>query len=185
MNAQDLKDIVYDHYPFNIDLDDPRFINNPLTKTLINKCRQAYKQRDNWLNFLDSIKKLNIKVADYSFKLQSGLNPSLIAYIISESTNPYWLTLKISVIAPVYCLYYDNRSFDFNNRFIRFNPITEYEKEIFITIQNSLLKYYKNYDNLDLSDCYYLLNNLGNIRTFRRKPFLDECLFGAFMSIHP
>ena len=172
------------YYPDHTSLDESEIADHPFYEALRKRCTSCYDKKTNWENFLRYVDdNLAIKVIDYSFLLNS-FNPSYTAYVLSEQSNPYWLTVKVSVIEPVYLLYYDNRSPDQHNRFIRVNAITESEKNILSQIQEGLLKFYPDHSPLDLFTGFYQLSDFGEIKTYRRKPFLDECLFGPYLSIH-
>ncbi|MEO6524192.1 MAG: hypothetical protein ABIN91_21075 [Mucilaginibacter sp.] len=183
MNLNELKKVVKAYYPPEVDLDDEQsLLQTDEFKKLSNICSTFNK--DNWNNLLTEIKaNLGIQIWDYSLLFQN--NPSLIASIISDEKEQCNLILKISVIAPVYMLYYDNIAQNQNKRFLRINPISESETASFILIENALFKYFKDYSKLSFSDGFYVLHQMGNVKNHGRKPYLDECVFGPYLSIHP
>ncbi|MEO6524191.1 MAG: hypothetical protein ABIN91_21070 [Mucilaginibacter sp.] len=187
MSTQELIAIANAYYSPDIALDDPLYINHPSSKKMIEKCTEAYNDQNNWLSFLAEIKSnVNVRILDNSLNLSTTFSPSFCAHIITaeKQNEPYWLTAKISVIANVYDLYYDNRAFDQNNRFVRCNPVTDSEKNAYEQVKRSLDNFFKEYSPWDFSNGFYLLNHFKDIRLERRPPFLDECIFGTQISIH-
>ena len=183
MNLTELKKVVKAYYPSGIDLDDEQLLlKTEEFKKLSNICSTFNKS--NWNEFLGEIKaNSNLKIWDYSLLFQN--NPSLIASITSDEKQQCNLILKISVIAPIYTLYYDNIAQNQNKRFVRVNPVSESEIASFTLIENLLLKCFKSYSKLSFSDGFNVLPQMGNVKNNGRKPYLDECVFGPYLSIHP
>lgn len=156
-------------------------------------CSEASGNQENWILFLNSIKAIaNIEITE--FVLLKELNPSFIAVFLTEEYKrpkpkgyqPMQLVLKLSVLAPTYHLYFDNLDSENNKRLIRTNPITDKENLIFNKILEKLNLHYPGYSQFDFSNCFYSLSHLDNISdTNSRKPYLDECIFGLYLSIHP
>ncbi|WP_426669178.1 hypothetical protein ACPPVU_23510 [Mucilaginibacter sp. McL0603] len=193
MEINELIKIVDSYYPEGITLNDPELLNNSLFIKLLNVCLEANENNYQWIELLKGLKnKLSIEITE--FVLLTDCNPSFVAVFLTENYErpkpkdyePFQLILKISVIAPVYSIYFDNFVSDGNKRIIKSNPTTEKEKLVFNEVQESVIKLYQNYSPLDLSMAFHMLSHLGDISiSNKRKPFLDECIFGSYLSIHP
>lgn len=186
-------DIIYKYYPKDIALNDPELLGNKLFEKLISKCLAANKNQSQWIRFIKDLKS-NLDIEITEFNRLPEFNPSFIAVFLVEEYErpkpgdyePFQLVVKVSVIAPVYILYFDNLASGYNNRLIRDNPITEKEIFIFNSVRENLLKTYPGYGHFDLSMAFCMVPQLANISTInKRKPFLDECIFGLYLSIHP
>jgi len=193
MNREELMKIVKTYYPQGVLLNDPNLSNHPTYKKLINVCLSCNNDQNQWKTFIAQLKKAS-SVEIKEFILLSDFNPSLIAVFLTSNYErpkpltyePLQLVLKMSVLAPVYMLYFDNFVSDWNKRIIRENPITEREKQIFDQVKNKIINFYDVYSQLDIAMAHYMLSDLGDISiSNNRKPYLDECIFGLYLSIHP
>jgi|GEM_PF-1751245 len=193
MGIPELIKIVYTYYPIGVDIDQLELSGHESYLQLTNKCREADHNNKQWKEFLYAFKKLmNIEITE--FVLLSKSNPSFIAVFLTEDYNrpkdskyeSFQLVLKISVIAPVYSLYFDNLVSDWSHRLVRTNPITKKECLAHDHIREIIEKLYDNYSHLDITQAFQVLEHLGNISvTNKRKPYLDECIFGLYLSYHP
>jgi len=193
MEITDLIAIIDKYYPKNIVLNNPELLNQISFSNLKNICLEAYNDQDQWKMFLNEIKsKFDIEITE--FVLLNERNPSFIAVFLTENYErpkpvgyePLQLVLKLSVIAPVYTIYFDNLASDWNKRLIRTNPITKQETSVFNQIRENMDRFYSNYSKLDFINTFYTLSHLGDISNQnKRKPYLDECIFGLYLSIHP
>ncbi|NNU33210.1 hypothetical protein HK413_01730 [Mucilaginibacter sp. S1162] len=137
-------------------------------------------------------KDLNVEITEFVFLEQ--LNPSFIAvFIVNDYADtglsnyqPCQLVLKISALAPVYSIHFDNLISDWSKRIVRVNSINEKELFVFDKIEENIQKYYAKFSIIDSSKDFQIVNELGNISISNtRKPYLDECLFGLYLSFHP
>ena len=193
MKINELVKTVDNFYPNNIVLNNPILLQDISYKNLINRCLSANDQQNTWREFIASMRsKLTVEITE--FVLLSEFNPSFIAIFLIEDYQrpnkvfyqPLQLTLKISVLAPVYTLYFDNFDAETNKRIIRCNSINEKEKKIIDQVKFSLEKSYPEFSPFPFSKAYYMLSNLGDVSDVnKRKPYLDECIFGLYLSIHP
>jgi len=190
MKIQELIKIVDTYYPIGVDINQLELSGHePLT----NKCREADINNKQWKEFLYAFKKhTNIEITQ--FVLLSRSNPSFIAVFLTEdykrlrdsNYESFQLVLKISVIAPVYSLYFDNLVSDWNYRLVRTNPITKKERLALDSAREIIKKMYNNYSHLDITQAFQVLEHLGNISAAnKRKPYLDECIYGLYLSFHP
>jgi hypothetical protein len=191
MIIKEFEQIVFEHYPVGVDLNNPKILENNLFRKLISKCNNANSEL--WSLFLSEIK-LDEKFEITEFLFLNEYNPSFIAVFILEEYErpkpvgyqPQQLVLKISVIAPYFALYFDNLVSDFNKRLFRNNPISENEILVYFKIIKALEKNYTSYSMFNLDLAFNTVAKLGSISTNnKRKPFLDECIFGLRLSIHP
>jgi hypothetical protein len=192
MEIQKLIKIVDDYYPKGVSINNIELHNESFLK-LITDCQEADLNKKQWTEILYEFKtNLNIEITE--FVLLSKFNPSFIAVFLTENYErpklsnyePFQLVLKISAIAPVYSLYFDNLVSDWNSRLIRGNPVTKKERIAFDHIRKSMGRNYNNYSYLDISKTFHTLPQLGDVSTSnKRKPYLDECLYGLYLSVHP
>jgi len=193
MGIPELIKIVDAYYPIGIDIDQLELSGHESYLQLTNKCREADHNNKQWKEFLNAFKKrMNIEITE--FVLLSKSNPSFIAVFLTDdykrpkgsNYEPFQLILKVSVIAPVYSLYFDNFVSDWNSRLIRSNPVTEKESIAINQVQEIIKRTYNNCSHLDITQAFHVLHHLGNISaTNKRKPYLDECIYGLYLSFHP
>jgi len=193
MEIPELIKIVDAYYPIGVDLNQLELSGDEPYLQLTNKCREADHNNKQWKEFLNSFKKrINIEITE--FVLLSKSNPSFIAVFLTEdykrpkdsNYESFQLVLKISAIAPVYSLYFDNLVSDWSYRLVRTNPVTKKERLALDHIREIMVKMYDNYSCLDITQAFQVLEHLGNISTTnKRKPYLDECIYGLYLSFHP
>jgi len=193
MGITELKRIVDEYYPRGISLNDPEILHNKLFKKVSDICLKAHNNQGQWANLLQKArKKFTGEITE--FVLLKELNPSFIAVFIteeyqrpkSENYEPCQLILKISVLAPVYSIYFDNFVSTHDKRIIRCNPITEIENTLLTELKKTVKETFSTYSHLDISMAFHMLPHLSDISlSNKRKPFLDECIFGLYLSIHP
>ncbi|MGF7041696.1 hypothetical protein [Mucilaginibacter lappiensis] len=193
MTTEELIKLIDDYYPQNIALNDPQIRNHNLYVKLLNICKEANQDQGQWPTLMANLKsRLNLEITE--FVLLAKANPSFIAVFLTENYKrpkpegyePCQLILKVSVIAPVFSIYFDNLVSDWNYRQIRSNPISEKERLVYSQIQETVTKFYHNFSHFDVSGMSYMLPHLGDISILnKRKPFLDECIFGLYLSTHP
>ncbi|HEY0245874.1 MAG TPA: hypothetical protein VGC01_09950 [Mucilaginibacter sp.] len=193
MEIIELIKIVDRYYPPNVNLASAELRSHALFINLAKVCTQANANQEQWKLLLTNIKNnFNIEVSE--FILLPEVNPSFIAVFQTgeylkdngNSYQPMQLILKISVIAPVYSLYFDNLVAESNKRLIKSNPTTEKETLLFNYIRELMKQFDTDYEQLDMSMLYYQLPHLEDIsKKNKRKPYLDECIFGIYLSIHP
>jgi hypothetical protein len=193
MKLNNLVKIVNEYYSEGMSLDDPERHNQQTFLKLTKLCLEANNGQEQWNLFLNKIK-ASSKVEITEFIFLSEFNPSFIAVFLTEDYQrpkpvgyePLQLVLKISVLAPVYSIYFDNLASDWNKRLFRTNPATDQERTIFSRVEENINHLYPAYVKLDFTSAFHTLTHLGNISSEnKRKPFLDECIFGLYLSIHP
>src|ERR1700761_2926985 len=143
-------------------------------------CLLAKADEERWITLIENVKKrLKIEITDFSLK--GNINPSFVAIFLTEEYKkprpegyqPSQLILKISVLAPVYMLYFDNFDSKNNMRIVITNPVTQREQEAFNVVEQEFIQRYPGYAKFDLSNIYHILPELGNIsETNKRKPYL-------------
>jgi len=185
IRIQDLLNVVNLYYPPNIDLEDMELLTeNNVFKRLMIKCEEANQKNEKWTDLLHYLRsELNVEILDYTLLFQ--FNPSFIAAMVADEDEQCNLILKISVIAPVYSIYFDNCTQNFNQRFIRTNALTELEEKALLKLRNSLSFYYEDYSPFNFSLSHNIINSVGNIKINGRKPYLDELIFGRNLNCHP
>lgn len=193
MKIRKLIDIVNNYYSKDLEISNSDSDRQNNTTEIKRKCQDALRDQSRWKKFLNEIKeKSSIEVTE--FILLQEFNPSFIAVFLTEEYTrpkpkdyqPLQLVLKLSVLAPVYSTYFDNLVSETNKRLIRINPVTEKEKIIIDYIHEGLKNHYMDHSIFDFSMSFYALHHLPDISTSnKRKPYLDECIFGRYLSIHP
>ncbi|MFI5159552.1 MAG: hypothetical protein ACHQF4_11845, partial [Sphingobacteriales bacterium] len=135
MGIPEVIKIVDAYYPMGVDIDQLELSGHEPYLQLTTKCREADHNNKQWKEFLYAFKKrMNIEITE--FVLLSKSNPSFIAVFLTEdykrpkdsNYESFQLILKISVIAPVYSLYFDNLVSDWSYRLVRTNPTTKKER---------------------------------------------------------
>lgn len=193
MEIKELIKIVDYYYPQGVDINRLELLANKSYLKLATKCREASANNKQWKELLYGLKaNLDIEITEFDLLLKS--NPSFIAAFLTEeyqrpkhsNYESFQLILKVSVIAPVYSLYFDNFVSDWNSRLIRSNPVTEKESIAINQVQEIIKRTYNNYSHLDITQAFHVLHHLGNISAAnKRKPYLDECIYGLYLSFHP
>jgi hypothetical protein len=155
MTLKELLNIVNAFYPKENAFNDPELKENRWYDKLSDKCFNAKNNQGQWIELITQLKR-DLKIEITEFILLDDLNPSFIAVLLTESYTrpesegyePCQLILKISVLAPVYCLYFDNFVSTQSKRLIRNNPITDKEKTALIGVKNKMKELYPSFTDL-------------------------------------
>lgn len=182
MNIKDLRNIVEEFYPDGVDFYEFEDIDHPFREKLKLACLHALEDYK-WKDLKNDIILKGYNFLEFSLLFQA--EPSHIGVIQVNNTDGCQLNLKISTIAKVYSLYFFNNAVNPKEKVLRFNSTNNEEEELLKTIQHLIIKNFNSYVEFEKEGFNILLENLGNLRLLNpRKPYLDECIYGNYMSIH-
>ncbi len=181
MEIKDLLKIVYHYYPSDIDFWNSK--NNSCLETDEFKKICLMASIDiRWLNLKKRLTNKELNFLDFSTftYTQHSFFGSLINYVAYTQ-----LILRISAIAPVYTLYFLNYDTNWEKIGIRLNTISVEEADAKSILLKSVKENFKDYMEFDKEGFFTTVETLGKINILRpRKPYLDECIFGTYISIH-
>lgn len=181
MQVKELINIVKEYYPDDLDFWEFESVDHLERQSLKKVCDSAIGD----IRWIDFKEKLLYQYNFIEFSLLFQAEPGFIGSIIVNQKNLCQLIVKISVIAPVYTLYFFYDHSDHRRKTFRFNASNKEEGDAMNLVFKTLKSEFSNYTEFAKEGFFTTVENLGNLRLRHpRKPYLDECIFGTYMSIH-
>lgn len=184
MNKKKLLNIIQEYYPNDLNFWEFNDYSDYKLEKIKNKCNQALNGDKRWSDIKNNINKKFQNFLDFSLLFQ--YKPSFIGSLNIANNDGCHLIIKISVIAPVYAVYFMNDNSDWNKIILRFNPINDLEMEMKDFVIKEIKEKFKGYSEFTEDYFFTPVVNLKKLNILKpRQPYLDECIFGTYMSIYP